>query len=99
MLGCKQQHCVQATMVASWVVELCLDQINRALLEEESAEGKSASAASAEAFLRAFLRDHVDVLDEHVTVGLLAAYGRMDDLMHYATYRQVLQPCTAIFIL
>ena len=74
-------------MVASWVVELYLDQINRALLED-TPEGAEAGAAQGEA-LRAFLRDHVRVLDVGVTVSLLAGYGRMDDLMHYATYRQV----------
>ena len=74
-------------MVASWMVELHLDQINRALLEESS-EANSRSEAHTEA-LRTFLRDHVDILDVNVTVSLLASYGRMDDLMHYATYRQV----------
>ncbi|BDA49156.1 Vacuolar protein sorting-associated protein 18 homolog [Coccomyxa sp. Obi] len=76
----------QATMVASWVVELYLDQINRALLEE-TAEASTSGEALAEA-LRGFLHDHVDVLDVNVTIGLLASYGRLDDLMHYATYRQ-----------
>ena len=74
-------------MVASWMVELHLDQINRALLEESS-EATSRSEAYTEA-LRTFLKDHVDILDVNVTVSLLASYGRMDDLMHYATYRQV----------
>ena len=74
-------------MVASWVVELYLDQINRALLEE-TAEASTSGEALSEA-LRGFLRDHVDVLDVNVTIGLLASYGRLDDLMHYATYRQV----------
>ena len=74
-------------MVASWMVELHLDQINRALLEESS-EANSRSEAHTEA-LRSFLKDHVDILDVNVTISLLASYGRMDDLMHYATYRQV----------
>ena len=78
---------LQATMVASWMVELHLDQINRALLEE-SPEAGSKSPVHAEA-LRAFLKDHVEILDVNVTISLLASYGRMDDLMHYATYRQV----------
>ena len=79
----------QATMVASWVVELYLDQINRALLED-TAEGARTGAEQGEA-LRSFLRDNVRVLDVNVTVSLLASYGRMDDLMHYATYRQARQ--------
>lgn len=78
---------LQATMVASWMVELHLDQINRALLEESS-EANSRSEAHTEA-LRAFLKKYVDILDVNVTISLLASYGRMDDLMHYATYRQV----------
>ncbi len=76
----------QATMVASWIVELYLDKINRELLEESS-EANSRSEAHTEA-LRAFLKDHVDILDVNVTISLLASYGRMDDLLHYARYRQ-----------
>ena len=39
--------------------------------------------------LRSFLKRNVDVLDVNVTVSLLAGYGRLDDLMEYATYRKV----------
>ncbi len=39
--------------------------------------------------LRAFLKRNVNVLDVNVTVSLLAGYGRLDDLMEYATYRKV----------
>ena len=39
--------------------------------------------------LRAFLKRSVNVLDVNVTVSLLAGYGRLDDLMEYATYRKV----------
>ena len=39
--------------------------------------------------LRAFLKRNVTVLDVNVTVSLLAGYGRLDDLMEYATYRKV----------
>jgi hypothetical protein len=74
-------------MIGSWIVELYLDHINRAMLEE-TPEASSSGEAHAEA-LRTFLRDHVDILDVNVTIGLLASYGRLDDLMHYATYRQV----------
>ncbi|DBA75172.1 hypothetical protein WJX77_011350 [Trebouxia sp. C0004] len=38
--------------------------------------------------LRAFLKRYVNVLDVNVTVSLLAGYGRLDDLMEYATYRK-----------
>ena len=47
--------------------------------------------------LRAFLKRNVNVLDVNVTVSLLAGYGRLDDLMEYATYRKVivtLQVCS-----
>lgn len=81
-------------MVASWVVELYLDQINRALLEE-TVEASSNGEALSQA-LRDFLRNHVDVLDVNVTISLLASYGRLDDLMHYATYRQVSHPWDCI---
>ncbi len=40
--------------------------------------------------LRAFLKRNVNVLDVNVTVSLLAGYGRLDDLMEYATYRKVM---------
>ena len=39
--------------------------------------------------LRTFLKRNVEVLDVNVTVSLLAGYGRLDDLMEYATYRKV----------
>ena len=116
---------MQATMVATWLTELYLDQINRALLEEapeqappplpasptsrgppsptakrkagepdEEEEGEGASKESPVVTaltkrLRSFLAKHVEVLDRQVTVSLLASYGRLDDLMHYASLRQV----------
>lgn len=39
--------------------------------------------------LQAFLKANVEVVDAGVTAHLLASYGRMDDLMHFASYRQV----------
>ena len=39
--------------------------------------------------LRMFLKRNVSVLDVNVTISLLAGYGRMDELMEYATYRKV----------
>ncbi|KAK9832068.1 hypothetical protein WJX81_003754 [Elliptochloris bilobata] len=76
----------QATMVATWLVELLLDQINRALLED-TAEAHTA-VDDFTARLRAFLKERVNTLDVGATVHLLASYGRLDDLMHYATFRQ-----------
>ena len=127
----------QATMVATWLTELLLDQLNRALLErgegggegdgdpeeaaaaaeaaarrgtgaasgsgrivrpasaaaaagtgrEEEEEGGAARYARLAAELRAFLSRHVDTLDPRTTVALLAGYGRLDDLLHYARAR------------
>lgn len=74
-------------MVASWLLELYLDQINHALLEEGGESGEAYVALVTK--LRSFLASHVEQLDVNVTESLLASYGRMDDLMHYATYRQV----------
>ena len=39
--------------------------------------------------LHRFLKQNVDVLDPHVTATLLLSYGRMEDLMQYAFFRQV----------
>jgi hypothetical protein len=78
-------------MVATWLTELYLDQINRALLEEageDAGEGQQGVEKLVQQ-LRAFLRSQCDSLDPAVTVTLLASYGRLDDLMHYAQYRQV----------
>ena len=37
---------------------------------------------------QAFLKANVEVVDPGVTASLLASYGRMDDLLHFASYRQ-----------
>ena len=58
----------------------------------EGADGSSKAAPAPDQLtqdLRAFLKRNVDVLDVNVTVSLLAGYGRLDDLMDYATYRKV----------
>lgn len=47
--------------------------------------------------LRNFLKRNVDVLDVNVTVSLLAGYGRLDDLMEYASYRKVWPPPICFF--
>lgn len=92
----------QATMVATWLTELLLDTLNRALLQPEpGAEASSSSAGDLErppgggsaAYsqavdrLRSFLQKYVEVLDPGTTIGLLAGYGRLDELMHYARCR------------
>ena len=58
----------------------------------EGAEGSSKALPVPDQLtqdLRAFLKRNVDVLDVNVTVSLLAGYGRLEDLMEYATYRKV----------
>jgi len=72
----------QATMVATWLTELQLDQINQALLNEEGEGGTECQGLIEQ--LRTFLTDYKDVLDETTTSGLLASYGRLDELLHFA---------------
>eukprot|EP00877_Chromochloris_zofingiensis_P007678 jgi/Chrzof1/3163/Cz12g14060.t1 len=75
----------QSTMVAAWLTELYLDQINRALLE--SAGEHSEAYKQHEQQLRDFLVTYVDVLDVNTTTHLLATYSRLDELQHYAQAR------------
>lgn len=117
-------------MVATWLTELQLDQINRALLDDEGEAGpecqvmspspspspahptavgflspsglvrfpfadqaqplvpkfpflRSGSQALIEK-LKGFLTEYRDVLDDATTSNLLASYGRLDELMHFA---------------
>lgn len=39
--------------------------------------------------LQGFLRQRVELLDVRTTTNLLASYGRLDDMMQFASYRQV----------
>uniref|UniRef100_A0A7S1SRU6 Pep3/Vps18 RING C-terminal domain-containing protein n=1 Tax=Tetraselmis chuii TaxID=63592 RepID=A0A7S1SRU6_9CHLO len=72
----------QATMVATWLTELQLDQINRALLNDEGEGGAECQGLIDQ--LRSFLTQYRDVLDETTTSALLASYGRLDELLHFA---------------
>ncbi len=80
-------------MVATWLTELYLDCINRSLLDSSSEGGASAGQQQLVGQLRDFLKANVEVLDVNVTVSLLAGYGRLDDLLEYATYRKVSIAC------
>ena len=80
---------LQATMVATWLTELYLDCINRSRLDSSSEASASAGQQQLVGQLLDFLKAYVEVLDVNVTVSLLAGYGRLDDLLEYATYRQV----------
>ena len=63
--------------------------------EEQDDDGKTSSSAPpstssttpAQTALRAFLESHADSLDVGVAVGLLASYGRVEDLLFYARLR------------
>lgn len=70
-----------------------------ALASKEEASGQNGATATGQLTqeLRAFLKRNVDVLDVNVTVSLLAGYGRLEDLMEYATYRKVsIAACCAV---
>ena len=77
----------QAAALAAWLLELKLDAVNRAALGEASGGGGDGATAAADAAVRSTLEHHADALDVGVAVGLLAAYGRADDLLHYARLR------------
>ena len=84
------QSRVQATMVATWLLELILDQISQALLEvgvgNEDEAGKSTAL---DVRIQEFLKKNIKVLDSRTTTLLLASYGRIDDLVLFASLRQV----------
>lgn len=76
-------------MIATWLTELSLDRLNRALLEEGTDGNGQSQVEDLTDNLREFLKQRVNILDVRTTINLLASYGRLDDLMHYASYRQV----------
>mmetsp|Transcript_23999 Transcript_23999/g.66689 ORF Transcript_23999/g.66689 Transcript_23999/m.66689 type:complete len:1007 (-) Transcript_23999:341-3361(-) len=76
----------QATMVATWLTELQLDQINRALLDDQGETGPECQSLIEQ--LREFLTQYKDVLDNATTSSLLASYGRLDELMHFAAMNE-----------
>ena len=57
--------------------------------QTSTGQGSTQHATQLTERLRSFLKRNVEVLDVNVTVSLLAGYGRLDDLMEYATYRKV----------
>lgn len=73
----------QSTMVATWLVELMLDRINRALLNRRDLEGEAHYLQLVET-LRQFLQQHVDVLDPGTIIGILSGYGRVEELLFFA---------------
>ncbi|KAJ1434605.1 Pep3/Vps18/deep orange [Sesbania bispinosa] len=83
----KDDKC-QITMISTWATELYLDKINRLLLEDDSAlENSNSEYQSIIREFRAFLSDSKDVLDETTTMKLLESYGRVEELVYFASLK------------
>ncbi|KAF9588331.1 hypothetical protein IFM89_008761 [Coptis chinensis] len=84
----KDDKC-QITMISTWATELYLDKINRLLLEDDTVPEKhSPDYQSIIMEFRAFLSDCKDVLDEATTMRLLESYGRVDELVYFASLKE-----------
>ncbi|XAR55456.1 hypothetical protein NMG60_11035527 [Bertholletia excelsa] len=84
----KDDKC-QITMISTWATELYLDKINRLLLEDDTAlENRNSEYYSIIKEFRAFLSDCKDVLDEVTTMKLLESYGRVDELVYFASLKE-----------
>lgn len=80
----------QSTMVATWLLELLLDEANRAALGRrgDAAPEMVAAADAADAKVERFLEEQGPrVLDVKTTHELLEGYGRTSDLLVYARAR------------
>nr|ATA62870.1 putative zinc ion binding protein [Hesperocyparis bakeri] len=86
----------QITMISTWATELYLDKINRLLLDDDK-QGSGTSPSSNEINtkyqdtlreFRDFLSDCKDVLDEATTVKLIGSYGRVDELVFFASLKE-----------
>nr|XP_016483163.1 PREDICTED: vacuolar protein sorting-associated protein 18 homolog [Nicotiana tabacum] len=76
-------------MISTWATELYLDKINRLLLEDDSAlDSNNTEYQSLIKEFRAFLSDCKDVLDEATTMKLLESYGRVDELVFFASLKE-----------
>ncbi|XP_039026661.1 vacuolar sorting protein 18-like [Hibiscus syriacus] len=84
----KDEKC-QITMISTWVTELYLDKINRLLLEDDTAlVNRNSEYQSIIKEFRAFLSDCKDVLDEVTTMRLLESYGRVEELVFFASLKE-----------
>lgn len=84
----KDDKC-QITMISTWATELYLDKINRLLLEDDTAvvnHGSEYQSIIKE--FCAFLSDCKDVLDEATTMRLLESYGRVEELVYFASLKE-----------
>lgn len=77
----------QITMISTWATELYLDKINRLLLEDDNSSDRNSEYQSLIKEFRAFLSDSKDVLDEATTMKLLESYGRVDELVFFASLK------------
>ncbi|KAF4382554.1 hypothetical protein F8388_015382 [Cannabis sativa] len=79
----------QITMISTWATELYLDKINRLLLEDETAlDSHDSEYQSIIKEFCAFLSDCKDVLDEATTMKLLESYGRVEELVFFASLKE-----------
>ncbi|KAI6672895.1 hypothetical protein NL676_000801 [Syzygium grande] len=79
----------QITMISTWATELYLDKINRLLLEDDTAlENHNSECYTIIKEFRAFLSDCKDVLDEATTMKLLESYGRVEELVYFASLKE-----------
>ncbi|KAI3440706.1 Pep3_Vps18 domain-containing protein [Psidium guajava] len=84
----KDDKC-QITMISTWAAELYLDKINRLLLEDDTAlENRNSECYAIIKEFRAFLSDCKDVLDEATTMKLLESYGRVEELVYFASLKE-----------
>lgn len=84
----KDDKC-QITMISTWATELYLDKVNRLLLEDDTAlENRNSEYQSVIREFRAFLSDSKDVLDEATTMRLLESYGRVEELVYFASLKE-----------
>ncbi|XP_043689098.1 vacuolar sorting protein 18 isoform X2 [Telopea speciosissima] len=84
----KDDKC-QITMISTWATELYLDKINRLLLEDDTASrNQNVEYQSGIKEFRAFLSDCKDVLDDATTMRLLESYGRVDELVYFASLKE-----------
>ncbi|KAL0440993.1 UNVERIFIED_CONTAM: Vacuolar sorting protein 18 [Sesamum radiatum] len=84
----KDDKC-QITMISTWATELYLDKINRLLLEDDAgSDNVSSEYQSIITEFRAFLSDSKDVLDHATTMKLLESYGRVDELVYFASLKE-----------
>ncbi|TQD78889.1 hypothetical protein C1H46_035547 [Malus baccata] len=79
----------QVTMISTWATELYLDKINRLLLEDDTAvDNRNSEYHLIIKEFRAFLSDSKVVLDEATTMRLLESYGRVEELVFFASLKE-----------